>query len=421
MTIFQLLNHYSDSEILIYALCTTTVCFIGYLVIKSYLYNAPIATPNSPQTFNLTSDQIDTLNKIIDRWDELENVNEDIQNIIGEEVFDRMENKFEDLENKIEDRFEDLENELLDSFEYPFEDLINSPFENSINLEIIFLIFIVLCFLILWKMRNNPWIKYFVHKFLMIHQVEIRILSIVLAKLNYIEPTQAINNNLDFLGPQYPTYARVSNHTSYYERFSSYGNPPSYQTIESINCPLEDYINLDHIWISFILGLLFLLLVNYYILTKSNSQMIFTKGISTEVITFRKNYQQVLSSKLNKGDRGFFINFGEIQNLILRHGWTEEVIKVWLDSLNDQDYSVTIEILTDLTVIRPDWILFSKEFIVNYNSNPILITLLINDQLLELYNTIDIYSHYSIVIHYIPLTKTDFNFIESYYSKRERR
>jgi len=135
MTIFQLLNHYSDSEILIYALCTTTVCFFGYLVIKSYLYNAPIETPNSPRTFNLTSDQIDTLNKIIDRWDELENVNEDIQNIIGEEVFDRMENKFEDLENKIEDRFEELENKLLDSFDYPFEDLIHSPLEELNLLE----------------------------------------------------------------------------------------------------------------------------------------------------------------------------------------------------------------------------------------------------------------------------------------------
>jgi hypothetical protein len=59
--------------------------------------------------------------------------------------------------------------------------LINCSLENNINLEIILLIFIVLCFLILWRMRNNPWIKYFIEKFLMIKEVEIRILSIVLA------------------------------------------------------------------------------------------------------------------------------------------------------------------------------------------------------------------------------------------------
>ena len=240
MTIFQLLNHYSDSEILIYALCTTTVCFIGYLVIKSYLYNAPIATPNSPQTFNLTSDQIDTLNKIIDRWDELENVNEDIQNIIGEEVFDRMENKFEDLENKIEDRFEDLENELLDSFEYPFEDLINSPFENNINLEIIFLIFIVLCFLILWKMRNNPWIKYFVHKFLMIHQVEIRILSIVLAI--YLINKLIFNNSLYSISVLIPfSLFEIDFRDSFEWKFNSFKIKPviSYHNLQTLTKDIE--------------------------------------------------------------------------------------------------------------------------------------------------------------------------------------
>jgi hypothetical protein len=145
-TKFQILNHYSDSDLVIYTLCTFAVCFIGYLATKSYFYNAPIETPSSPQTFNLSADQIQTLNKIIERWDELENVNEDLQTIIGEEVFDRMENKFEDLENEIEDRFEELENELLDSVRYPFENelldtdlsenLINSPFEELNLLEI---------------------------------------------------------------------------------------------------------------------------------------------------------------------------------------------------------------------------------------------------------------------------------------------
>lgn len=118
-----------DNNYIIYGLCTTTACFIGYLVIKSYFYSTIIETPNSPPTYNLSGEQMDTLNKIIEKWEELENVNEDIQNIIGEEVFDRMEHKFKNLENELEDRFEDLEEELLDTFRYPIEDRINSPFE----------------------------------------------------------------------------------------------------------------------------------------------------------------------------------------------------------------------------------------------------------------------------------------------------
>jgi hypothetical protein len=118
-----------DNNYIIYGLCTTTACFIGYLVIKSYFYSTIIETPNSPPTFNLTGDQMNTLNKIIEKWEELENVNEDIQTIMGEEVFERMELKFKNLENDLEDRFEELEDELLDTFRYPIEDLINSPFE----------------------------------------------------------------------------------------------------------------------------------------------------------------------------------------------------------------------------------------------------------------------------------------------------
>lgn len=240
---------------------------------------------------------------------------------------------------------------------------------------------------------------------------------------DYIEPIrgQQSYNYHDLLAQPSPIHDRIPN----YGRIPSYwsGNPPSYQTVDRVNCPLEDYINLDYILIWFILGVLLFFLVNYFWskFLNSKSQTVFTNGISTEEITFRNNYQEILSSKLNKDNGGFFLNFGEIEIQNLRHGWTEEDIKIWLNSLNDPDYNVTIEILTDLTVIRPDWKLFSKEFIVNYNSNHNLIVLLIHDQLLELYNSIDIYSNYTIVIHYIPLTKTDFSFIESYYSKRERR
>jgi len=65
--------------------------------------------------------------------------------------------------------------------------------------------------------------------------------------------------------------------------------------------------------------------------------------------------------------------------------------------------------------------MFSKEFVVNYNSNYFIIALLINDQLLNLYKSNDIDTNYTVIIHYVPLTKTDYYFTESYYTKRDRR
>jgi hypothetical protein len=41
----------------------------------------------------------------------------------------------------------------------------------------------------------------------------------------------------------------------------------------------------------------------------------------------------------------------------LKHGWSEIEIKAWLESLHDQDYSVTIEILSP---IHMQWRIFSR-------------------------------------------------------------
>lgn len=231
MTFFQILTHYSDSDLAIYTISTATVCFIGYLVIKSYFYNATIETPNSPPTFNLSGEQIETLNKILDRWEDLENVNEDIQTIIGEEVFDRMEQKFETLENKIEERFDD--------FRYSFDNLINSPFE-EFNLLELFSDSIPFCLLAL--------IIVFAIKYLIFR---------------------------------------------YFER---------------------------------------------------QDKLVFTNGISTDVITFTRDYQEVLTSRLGN-NTAYFITYEKTYYHILSFYWTIFDIKSWLESLNDADYAITIELI----------------------------------------------------------------------------
>jgi hypothetical protein len=84
------------------------------------------------------------------------------------------------------------------------------------------------------------------------------------------------------LAPQYPTHARISNHTTYYERVSSYwsgnppsyqsGIPPSYQSVDRgfINCCLEDNINLDLIlWLILFFILILIIVISIRIFSKS--------------------------------------------------------------------------------------------------------------------------------------------------------
>jgi hypothetical protein len=70
---------------------------------------------------------------------------------------------------------------------------------------------------------------------------------------NYIEPDYSYYP--DLLESPAPTYYTGQYPPSYF----SGGNPPSFNTIDRINCPLEDYINLDYILLLVIL-LCFLIL-----------------------------------------------------------------------------------------------------------------------------------------------------------------
>ena len=64
-----------DNNYVIYGLLTTTIGFMGYLVIKSYLNSTVIETPNSPQTFNFTLDQLREIQDILNNEGEFETPN----------------------------------------------------------------------------------------------------------------------------------------------------------------------------------------------------------------------------------------------------------------------------------------------------------------------------------------------------------
>ena len=166
--------------------------------------------------------------------------------------------------------------------------------------------------------------------------------------MDYIEPTrpQQIYNYPDLL----ESPGRIS---YYYERISDYGRvpsyrtgtPPIYQSVDrfNIDCCLENSINLDFILI-IIAFLVLTILGVYYLNTPSiqNIYPLFSKDISTKEITYTSKYQQIHSSKLNKGDAPFLITYGRNYSYILFAHWTIFDIKNWMETFDNIDYAVTI-------------------------------------------------------------------------------
>jgi hypothetical protein len=141
-----------------------------------------------------------------------------------------------------------------------------------------------------------------------------------------IEPTrpQQIYNYPDLLEPQFPIYERISYPPTYYTGpnppFYQSGTLPYYQSVDGININscLENSINLDFILI-IIAFLVLTILGVYYLNTPSiqNIYPLFSKDISTKEITYTFKYQQIHSSKLNKGDAPFLITYGKHYKYIL--------------------------------------------------------------------------------------------------------
>jgi uncharacterized protein YneF (UPF0154 family) len=234
-------------------------------------------------------------------------------------------------------------------------------------------------------------------------------------ELDYIEPTQPqqIYNYPDLLGQHFPTHGIISNHPVYEGSLPSYfstGNPPSYRSGNGfyINSCLENTVNVDYIsWLIlfFILGFLVIkyLSQKYF---KKYDKIIFSEGISIDTITFTKDYQKLLSERLDNHPN-YFILFDKTYYHILNSYWTLFDIIDWLKSIEVQDYAVTFELISKTSdeLIYPK-IILTNEFIVNKESNPVIISSLLSNQLENIYNMFDAEykeNHY-ILIRYTALT-----------------
>lgn len=170
----------------------------------------------------------------------------------------------------------------------------------------------------------------------------------------------------------------------------------------------ENIINPYFIW-----GIIFIMmiLIIYYILFRvkrnNENKIVFTEGVSTNIITFTQDYQDLLSSKITDG-----INYDIIYDshlyYTLPHHWTLFDIKDWLDTLNEQDYAVTFHLSCvpsqELYYNTPE-IILTNEFVANKSSNPALISVLLYQQLDFFYNSFNVayYENHFILIRYRSL------------------
>ena len=215
--------------------------------------------------------------------------------------------------------------------------------------------------------------------------------------VDYIEPArpQGIYNYDLFQ----PTYERVAS------------MPPSYHTVDRwyISSWSEYAINLEYILIIFVCFLILIIILKLKF-SNTNSRIIFTNGISSQEITYTSDYQELLSVRLGN-DAGYFVTYGKPFCHILPPYWSIFNIKDWLELLEEQDYAVTIELISkDKVGLFPNnpRVILTREFIVNNYSNPIIISSLISSQIAniyEMFNINDEVDHY-ILIHYRLLMPT---------------
>lgn len=185
-----------------------------------------------------------------------------------------------------------------------------------------------------------------------------------------------------------------------YDRFSgvppsySTGYPPSYNYLDRyfINSFLENNINLNFIFwliIISILVILILKILQWYL--NKEERIVFTKGISSSEITYTRDYQELLISRIGN-ESNYDILYKKTYYHVLNYDWTVFDIIDWLNSLDEQDYATTFSLVTktsDELFSNYPRIILSNEFMLNKNSNPVIISSLLSIELDNLYNMFD--------------------------------
>jgi hypothetical protein len=156
-------------------------------------------------------------------------------------------------------------------------------------------------------MWNNPWIKYFVDKFLMIHQLEIRILSIVLAI--YLINKLIFYNSLYNISILIPFSAlNIDFRDSFEWKFNSYRVTPkiSYISLQTLTQDLTNLLESLEVDTNFSMGLSY---IDSYNDWKEDKKEITPLCVNDAIIINKESdpilITQFIMESLN--DKGLFI------------------------------------------------------------------------------------------------------------------
>jgi hypothetical protein len=119
----------------------TTITLITGFYIKSNFFTK-IETPNSPRTFDLTQEQINELQEILDRGETLDQdtkdkLDPDFSLMLGEEDSNELMKETLELRDELNNKVEDLLNEeLQNELNTEVEELANEQFQCDLNTEV---------------------------------------------------------------------------------------------------------------------------------------------------------------------------------------------------------------------------------------------------------------------------------------------
>jgi hypothetical protein len=107
-----------NNNLVFICLISGIVCLTTGYFIKTLIYSSPINTPNSPQTFNFTHEDLKKLNGILDEGEVLneqirDKLDQDIKTMLGEEDHTKFKSELEviqaDLDKQLQDIFKDMD------------------------------------------------------------------------------------------------------------------------------------------------------------------------------------------------------------------------------------------------------------------------------------------------------------------------
>jgi hypothetical protein len=220
--------------------------------------------------------------------------------------------------------------------------------------------------------------------------------------VDYIEPVrgQQTFNYTDLLAQPSPIHDRIPN----YGRIPSYwsGNPPSYRTVDIINCPLEDYINspledyinLDYILILILSCFLFLLIISILLrLNPYNKWLLiifllyYNSGDISTAFIAPLSISKI--SYIDDLDIPAFPDF-ELEKIKIFNKFTIEETNDFLRELEDNEsYLVELGFIPNISFwdIDAPQMLLSKPILINKNSSSTTITKFILERLDDMVDT----------------------------------